>query len=94
MEPQPSVTNGNGTTSNGDALTTPEPTTFFDPEILKVYLKNLLPPVIGADPADLESLFDDEFDERVARFAADNGAAVYVVQTKEESEGTFKLSFQ
>jgi hypothetical protein len=89
MEPQLTVTNGNGTT-NGDALATPEPTAFFDPEILKGYLKSLLPPVIGAHPADLESLFDDEFDERVARFAADNGAVVYVVQTKEETEGTSK----
>ena len=87
MEPQPTVTNGNGTTTNGDALATPEPTAFFDPEILKGYLKSLLPPMIGAHAEDLESLFDDEFDERVARFAADNGAVVYVVQTKEESEG-------
>jgi hypothetical protein len=38
----------------------------------------------------LDSLFDDEFDERVARFAAESGGVVYIVKVKDEVEG---LSF-
>lgn len=69
---------------NGDAV---EPSASFDPDIFRKYLLALLPPVIGADPADLDTLFDDEFDERVARFANESGGVIYVVKTKEESEG-------
>ena len=49
----------------------------------------LLPPVIGALPSELDSLFDDEFDECVATFAAESGG-VYIVKVKDEVEG---LSF-
>ena len=31
---------------------------------------------------------DDEFDERVTRFAGENGGVMYVVKKKEEVEGT------
>ena len=41
----------------------------------------------GAYPSDLGSLFDEEFDARVARFASDSGGVIYVVKVKEESEG-------
>ncbi|KAF5351047.1 hypothetical protein D9756_008173 [Leucocoprinus leucothites] len=47
---------------NGD--TAVEPSAVFDPLIFRKYLLALLPPVIGADPVDLDTLFDDEFDER------------------------------
>ncbi|EFI28556.1 cytoplasmic dynein heavy chain 1 [Coprinopsis cinerea okayama7 len=77
----------NGSTSH-ESLT-PEPSssaTPFDPELFRAYLIALLPPVIGAAPADLESLFDDEFNARVTRFANESGGVVYVVKVKEDSE--------
>lgn len=82
----PLTTNG-----NGDIPADTAPVVTFDADIFRSYLLALLPPVIGALPEELESLFDDEFDERVARFAADSGGPLYVVKTKEESstEGVF-----
>lgn len=65
----------------------PEPTSVFDPEIFRSYLLSLLPPVIGAIPEDLGSLFDEEFNARVARFASDTGGVIYVVKVKEDSKG-------
>ncbi|KXN80649.1 hypothetical protein AN958_09024 [Leucoagaricus sp. SymC.cos] len=41
-----------------------------------------LPSVIGADPADLDTLFDDEFEERVGRFATGSGGVVYAVKSR------------
>jgi len=82
------------TLTNGHSNSHDEPSTStasavsFDPEIFRTYLLALLPPVIGASPSDLESLFDDEFEARVTRFASEAGAVLYVVQTKEEIEGT------
>lgn len=76
---------------NGDAAV--EPTTAFDHNIFRKYLLALLPPVIGADPGDLGTLFDDEFDERVGRFAAEAGGVIYVVKTRDESEGMFLIIF-
>ncbi|EDR09748.1 dynein heavy chain protein 2 [Laccaria bicolor S238N-H82] len=58
----------------------------FDTDIFRTYLLALLPPVIGALPSELDSLFDDEFDERVARFAAESGGVVYIVKVKDEVE--------
>ena len=34
--------------------------------------------MIGAVPSELESLFDNRFEERVTRFAADTGGSMYV----------------
>ena len=88
MESQTSLTNGNHHDSppatDGPP---PPPVSNFDPDIFRTYLLSLLPPVIGAKPSDLHSLFDEEFEERVSRFAADTGGVIYVVQVKEESEG-------
>ncbi|RXW16544.1 hypothetical protein EST38_g9308 [Candolleomyces aberdarensis] len=82
----------NGSTSH-DGLTPPpgEASTStsassFDPGVFRSYLLALLPPVIGASPSDLESLFDDEFDARVTRFASEAGGVLYVVKTKEDFE--------
>lgn len=86
--PQIPLTTTNGTLSHDSPIESSAPTSTFDSLIFRSYLSALLPPVIGALPSDLESLFDDEFDERVARFAADNGAVVYVVKVKDESDGT------
>ncbi|KAF9481287.1 cytoplasmic dynein heavy chain 1 [Pholiota conissans] len=88
MEPQPSLTNGSSNHHDPPEPTAAPATTAtpFDPEIFRTYLTNLLPPVIGANVTDLNSLFDNEFEERVSRFAADTGGVIYVVQVKEESE--------
>lgn len=87
--------NTNGTNGH-DAVTTPEPqvaTSSFDPSILRSYLGQLLPPVIGALPADIEALFDDEFDDRVTKFAGEGGDVIYVVKAKDEAEGALNLLY-
>jgi Dynein heavy chain, N-terminal region 1 len=86
METSPPTVTTNGINHN---TTHTEPTVAFDSEIFHVYLLTLLPSVIGALPLELDSLFDHEFDKRVAHFAADNGGSLYVVKTKEESEGAY-----
>ncbi|KAI0055925.1 cytoplasmic dynein heavy chain 1 [Artomyces pyxidatus] len=78
------ATNGNGVNGNG-AIHHDEPSS-FDSSAFRAYLLSLLPPVLGASPADLESIFDDEFDERVARFAGEGGGVIYVVKKKDEVE--------
>ena len=89
MDPPSSLAPTNGSINHQE----PEPTSAFDPEIFRSYLLSLLPPVIGAYPSDLESLFDGEFDARVARFASDTGGVIYVVKVKEESEGMSSLFY-
>ena len=59
----------------------------FDSSIFRSYLLSLLPPVLGASLEELESIFDDEFEERVSRFAAEGGAVIYVVKVRDEAEG-------
>lgn len=85
MEPPSTpLTTSNGTLNHD---TPPEPSSSFDADVFRSYLTALLPPVIGAAPSELESLFDDKFDERVARFASEAGGVVYVVKAKDEMEG-------
>jgi hypothetical protein len=84
MDPPSSLAPTNGSINHQE----PDPTSAFNPEIFRSYLLSLLPPVIGAYLSDLESLFDEEFDARVARFASDTGGVIYVVKVNEESEGT------
>ena len=82
-------TNGatNGVVHDGEpAITTSTPSP-FDPAIFKAYLLALLPPLLAAAPHELDYLFDDEFTDRVQRFASEGGGAMYVVKKKEESEG-------
>jgi len=74
----------NGTTSGDASVESPAA---FDPLIFRKYLLSLLPPVIGADPADLDTLFVDEFDERAGRFATEAGGVIYIVKIKNETEG-------
>jgi dynein heavy chain 1 len=78
------VTATNGVLSHDVPI---EPSSTFDTSLFRSYLLALLPPVIGASPAELQSLFDDEFEDRVSRFAAEGGGVIYVVKVKEESEG-------
>ena len=84
VSPTPTTSNG-VLPHDGPVDTTPPPA--FDVSLFRSYLLSLLPPVLGASPEELVSLFDDEFEERVIRFAADGGGVMYVVKVKEESEG-------
>ena len=92
MEPQFNLTTTNGGLSHDQPA---EPSSSsYDPEIFRSYLLSLLPPVIGALPSELDSLFDHNFDERVARFATETGGVIYVVKVKDEVEGAFKYFLQ
>ncbi|KAI6146694.1 dynein heavy chain, N-terminal region 1-domain-containing protein [Pisolithus tinctorius] len=86
VSPTPTpLTNTNGVLPHDvPADATPPPT--FDVSIFKSYLLSLLPPVLGASAEELFSLFDDEFEERVSRFAAEGGGVIYVVKVKEDSD--------
>ncbi|THV06252.1 cytoplasmic dynein heavy chain 1 [Dendrothele bispora CBS 962.96] len=87
------VTNGS---LNGSANHEPSPESTnpsFDASIFQSYLQVLLPPVIGAAPEDLYTLFDDEFDERVARFAGEGGEVIYVVKSRDEVEDDSKQTY-
>ncbi|KAJ8475485.1 hypothetical protein ONZ51_g6524 [Trametes cubensis] len=71
----------------------------FDPSLFRSYLLSLLPPIFGASPEELESIFDDDFHERVSRFAGEGGGVIYVVKKKDEQESedtpptyTYKLT--
>ncbi|KAH9836656.1 dynein heavy chain, N-terminal region 1-domain-containing protein [Rhodofomes roseus] len=94
--------NGNGNGNLHDGLSDgPAPaSTTFDPTIFRSYLLALLPPMIGASPEELESLFDDEFDERIHRFVGEGGGVIYVVKKKDDAEEdapptyTYKLTAQ
>jgi dynein heavy chain 1 len=67
---------------------TPGPRSQFDLTAFRKYLGQLLPLVIEADPADLESLFErSDFSERATRWANDlNAGALYVVKQREERD--------
>ncbi|KAI6118603.1 dynein heavy chain, N-terminal region 1-domain-containing protein [Pisolithus croceorrhizus] len=86
VSPTPtSLTNSNGVLPHDiPADAAPSPT--FDVSMFKSYLLSLLPPALGASPEELFSLFDDEFEERVTRFAAEGGGVIYVVKIREDSE--------
>jgi hypothetical protein len=76
--------NGTSPTPHDEAA----PSSSFDPGIFRTYLLSLLPPVLGATPEELDSIFDDDFDERVARFAGEGIGVIYIVKRKDEVEGT------
>ncbi|KAF7974161.1 hypothetical protein HWV62_13279 [Athelia sp. TMB] len=85
----PALTNGNG---HGPILgdgPIAETASTFDSAIFRDYLLSLLPPVLGASLEELDTLFDDDFDERVSRFAAEGGVVIYVVKVRDEVEGQF-----
>lgn len=85
----PAHTNGvngtNGAHADG-ALDAPAPSA-FDAAPLRAYLLALLPPLLGAHPDDVEQIFEDEFEERAARFAAEGNGVVYVSKLKHEIDG-------
>jgi hypothetical protein len=72
--------NGNGAHANGDEAA-------FDTAPVRAYLGALLPALLGAAPDDLDGLYEDEFEERVARFAAEGTAVMYVTKIKHDLGG-------
>jgi len=88
-------THVNGTNGINGTSPTPQdeaaPSSSFDPAIFRSYLLSLLPPVLGATPDDIESIFDSEFDENVTRFASEGTGVIYIVKRRDEVEGTFVL---
>ncbi|KAI0665821.1 dynein heavy chain [Trametes maxima] len=83
--PNGSALNGN---VNGDVHDTPvtEPAIQLDPEVFRSYLLSLLPSIVGASPEELEPIFDEDFHERVSRFAGEGGGVIYVVKQKDDHE--------
>ncbi|KAF9235737.1 dynein heavy chain, N-terminal region 1-domain-containing protein [Melanogaster broomeanus] len=79
----PPSTNSNGVLPHDSPVDAPPP---FDVSLFRSYLLSLLPPALGALPEELGSLFDDEFNERVTRFAGEGGGVIYVVKVREETE--------
>ena len=77
--------NGNGTPQPPEGP--PETTITFEPAVFRPYLLALVPPLLGAAPEELETLFDNDFDERVTKFAQEGGGTLYVVQKKDDNEG-------
>ncbi|KAL1716082.1 dynein heavy chain [Schizophyllum commune] len=66
-----------------DPSAPPPPPSNFDPELFRGYLLALLPPLTGADPAELDILFDSEYEEKVSKFAAEGANVIYVVKARE-----------
>ena len=66
-----------------DPSAPPPPPSNFDPELFRGYLLALLPPLTGADPAELDVLFDSEYEEKVSKFAAEGANVIYVVKARE-----------
>ena len=83
-------TNGNGLIPHDDVTPTGVASP-FDSSIFRSYLLALLPPVLGASPEELDAIFDEEFEDRVARFATEGGAALYVVKRRDDVEGALFL---
>ena len=76
--------NGNGNGDLHDGIS--EPAIAFDPPVFRSYLLSLLPPLLAASPEELESIFDEDFHDRVSRFAGEGSGVIYVVKKKEEQE--------
>ena len=75
----PAAVNGNGNAN---------PLPSIDSNVFRSYLLALLPVVLAASTEDIEStLFDDEFDERVSKFASEGNSVIYVEKTRIDSEG-------
>jgi hypothetical protein len=85
-------TNGNGSALHEDV--TPASVAAFDCAVFKAYLLSLLPPVLGAAPAELESLFEDDFEEPVTKFAGEGGDVIYVVKRRDEVVGASAAFWQ
>lgn len=87
----PALTNGHGPIPGDGPII--EPTQSYDSSIFREYLLSLLPPVLGASLDELDTIFDDEFEERVSRFAAEGGVVIYVVKVRDEADGECDLQW-
>ena len=47
--------------------------------------------MLGAYPEELVSLFEDEFEEKVSRSAAEGGGMLHVIKVKKEVESEAKV---
>ncbi|KAH9964086.1 dynein heavy chain, N-terminal region 1-domain-containing protein [Lactifluus volemus] len=81
--------NGTSPTPHDEAA----PSSSFDPGIFRTYLLSLLPPVLGASPEEIDSIFDGDFDERVARFAGEGIGVIYIVKRRDEVEDDMPPTF-
>lgn len=82
--------NGNGNGLLHDDLATAGPSTApFDSSIVRDYLTALLPALLGAASDDIWSIFEDDFEERVGRFASEGNGVMYVTKVKHDLGGKF-----
>jgi hypothetical protein len=73
-------TNGNGIHhANGEGAPGA-----LDADVVRVYLSALLPALLGARVDELWQIFEDEFEERVARFAAEGSGVMYATKIKHD----------
>lgn len=104
VQPQTSYTNGHASLNangldhlNGNGLdvsgTNAQPIS-FDTTAFRSYLLALLPPVLGATPAEIEDgIFSElDFDERVRQFAVQPGGPLYVAKIVDDLHGTRSFS--
>ncbi|GAA5943977.1 hypothetical protein JCM3775_004729 [Rhodotorula graminis] len=78
-----------------DGTSSHSPLAPFDHAELRLYLAQLLPLVIGADPRDLATLFADpaQFDEPATRWATDPQAgALYILKTRRDRDDDLEAS--
>jgi hypothetical protein len=81
-------TNGNGIHHDHDDLLDSEPSpSTFDSSIVRNYLNALLPALLGTSTDELWSLFEDDFEERVGRFASEGNGVMYVTKIKHDLGG-------
>lgn len=85
-----SLTPSNGISTNGTVLhdSLVDSVIQFDTSIFRSYVLALLPPILGAASEEIESLFDEAFDENVSQFATEGGGVIYAVKRKDEVDGS------
>jgi hypothetical protein len=80
--------NGNGHLHDDPAAAGPSTSTApFDSSIVRDYLTALLPALLGAATDDIWSIFEDDFEERVGRFASEGNGVMYVTKVKHDLGG-------
>jgi dynein heavy chain 1 len=86
--PSPSLVESGAANANASPLHS------VDPAVFRSYLLALLPPIFGASLEALEStLFDDEFDERIVKFASEGGGVIYVTKSRIDLEGGLGIPY-
>ncbi|KZS90334.1 cytoplasmic dynein heavy chain 1 [Sistotremastrum niveocremeum HHB9708] len=78
--------NGINHTESPAVPSTPAP---FDTSLFRAYLLGLLPSIIGATQSELEeSLIENDFDEKVSRFATEPNGVIFFVKRKVDNNDT------